>query len=99
MDHRSPEAGTPRLRGRKAVAQRKRRLQRTHGLCEDCTASGRVTIATVVDHIIPLAKGGPDTDDNTRNLCDEHHRKRTAEQFGHRERRAIGADGWPLDEG
>lgn len=71
-----------RLRGRKAVEVRDRRLQRTHYLCEDCKAEGRVTLATVVDHIIPLILGGPDTDENTRNLCDEHNAIRTAEQFG-----------------
>lgn len=88
---------TERLRGRKAVEQRKRRLSRTNGLCEDCLAEGRVSIATIVDHTIPLAHGGSDDDENTRNLCDEHNRKRTAEQFGHRYKQAIGADGWPID--
>lgn len=73
---------TVRLRGRRAVLQRDRRLQRTNYLCQDCQAEGKVTIATVVDHVIPLAFGGPDTDENTRNLCDNHNRERTAEQFG-----------------
>lgn len=73
---------TPRLRGRKAVKTRDRRLKRTHYLCEDCQAEGRVTLATIVDHIVPLIFGGPDTDENTRNLCDEHNLIRTAEQFG-----------------
>src|SRR5690349_15324776 len=91
------QAATPRLRGRAAVAQRDRRLQRTNYLCEDCLAKGIVRLATVVDHIIPLSKGGPDTDGNTRNLCDEHNLKRTAEQFGHKAPvQRIGADGWPV---
>lgn len=87
---------TPRLRGRAAVAQRDRRLQRTNYLCELCLPD-RVTLANVVDHIIPLAHGGPDTDENTRNLCDDHHRQVTAGQFGHqyREHKTIGPDGWP----
>lgn len=88
---------TPRLRGRAAVAQRIRRLQQ-EPLCRDCKAICRVTAATVPDHIIPLALGGPDTDDNIRCLCEEHHLARTAEQFGHKApRKIIGADGWPLD--
>lgn len=101
-DLRSPEAlayrkPTPRLRGRAGQRQRERRLRRSNYLCEDCQAEGRVTVATVVDHIIPLSKGGQDTDENTRNLCDEHNAKRTAEQFGHqRHKRPIGKDGWPL---
>lgn len=89
---------TPRLRGRAAVAQRIRRLQQ-EPLCRDCKAIGRVTAATVPDHIIPLALGGPDTDDNIRCLCEQHHLARTAEQFGHRvaPRQAIGMNGRPRD--
>ncbi len=40
-------------------------------------------MATVVDHIDPLALGGSDDDENTRNLCDPCHLEVTAEQFGH----------------
>lgn len=87
---------TKRLRGRAAVAQRMRRLQRTKGLCEMCLEKGVVRLATVVDHIIPLSKHGPDTDENTRNLCDDHNREVTAEQFGHRTPQTIGTDGWPI---
>jgi 5-methylcytosine-specific restriction protein A len=88
-------ARTERLRGRAGQAQRIRRLKRTHGLCEDCITQGRVEVATVVDHIIPLALGGTDEDSNTRNLCKLHHETRTAEQFGHRAKVIIGNDGWP----
>lgn len=89
---------TPRLRGRAGVKQRDRRLQRTNYLCEDCQVDGRITLATVVDHITPLSKGGPDTDENTRNLCDEHDAKRTAEQFGFKApKQPIGVDGRPTD--
>jgi 5-methylcytosine-specific restriction protein A len=93
-----------RLRGRAAVAQRKRRLARTHGLCERCSGlnrwhgqgTGRVSVATVVNHIIPLAHGGSDEDDNTENLCRECDLIVTAEQFGYRApKRQIGRDGWP----
>jgi 5-methylcytosine-specific restriction protein A len=51
-----------------------------------------------VDHIKPLALGGCDDDENCRNLCHMHHQQRTAEQFGHRQKRAISVDGWPLEE-
>jgi 5-methylcytosine-specific restriction protein A len=88
---------TPRLRGRAAVEQRKRRMKRTHGLCELCESKGRVRAADVVDHIVPLKKGGTDEDENTRNLCDECHRLVTAEQFGHRVKRRIATDGWPVE--
>lgn len=87
---------TERLRGRAGQAQRLRRLQRTHGLCEDCTTEGRVEPANVVDHIKPLAHGGSDEDSNTRNLCNHHHRVRTGEQFGYNHIPTIGVDGWPI---
>lgn len=86
---------TERLRGRRGVEQRLRRLRRTKGLCEDCLAEDRVEAATVVDHIVPLIKGGTDEDENTRNLCDRHDKIRTAEQFGHKVKPTIGVDGWP----
>ncbi len=89
---------TERLRGRAGQKQRQRRLSRTHGLCEMCTAEGRTKLATVVDHVKPLALGGRDIDNNTRNLCDEHHAIVTAQQFGHRapiEGRGIDRSGRP----
>lgn len=88
---------TPRLRGRRAVEVRARRMARTHGYCERCEGNGVYGVrAVVVDHEKPLAHGGPDIDENTRNLCAECHRRVTAEQFGTRYKPTIGADGWPL---
>lgn len=87
-----------RLRGRAGQEQRRRRLARSDGLCEMCAALGRTAVATVVDHIKPLALGGSDDDGNTRNLCDEHHAEVTAKEFGHRARirgRGVGRDGRP----
>lgn len=91
---------TERLRGRAGQRQRLRRLRRTNGLCELCQAEGRVTAATIVDHIKPLAHGGSDEDENTRNLCDAHHRQVTIEQFGFdvaRGERGVDVHGRPLD--
>lgn len=93
-DKPKPEGATPRLKGRAGVAQRKRRLD-AEPLCRDCKAKGIVTVATVPDHIIPLTKGGPDTDDNIRCLCGPCHETRTAEQFGHKRIVAVDVDGWP----
>jgi 5-methylcytosine-specific restriction protein A len=87
-----------RLRGRQAVEQRRRRMMRTDWLCERCREKGKLTPATVVDHIVPLARGGSDQDANTRNLCDGCHRDATAEQFGYRKRVRIGLSGWPEEE-
>lgn len=86
-----------RKRGRAGQRQRQRRLARTNGLCEHCLELGRTTVATVVNHIIPLAHGGTDFDANTENLCAEHDTKVTAEQFGHQtpQDRGVGRDGRP----
>ena len=87
---------TPRQRGRKGVETRKRRLMRSNGLCEHCLAQGRTTIATVVNHKLPLAHGGPDTDENTENLCKPCDLIETARQFGHKVKVETGVDGWPM---
>lgn len=87
-----------RIRGRKAVEQRRRRMERTHWLCELCSAKGITRQADVVDHIKPLALGGDDSDENTRNLCHDHHRSVTAEQFGYRKKRRVGLDGWAIED-
>lgn len=89
---------TDRMRGRAGQRARTRRLARTHGLCERCADRGITRLATVVDHIKPLALGGEDVDGNTRNLCDPCHGEVTAEQFGHAapiKGRGIGRDGRP----
>lgn len=81
-------------------------MDRTDGLCERCAGLGRwagfglgrVTLAAIVNHIIPLAQGGPDTDENTENLCGPCDKIVTAEQFGHAapiEARGVGRDGRP----
>jgi len=84
-----------RLRGRAGVEQRRRRLA-AEPECRDCREVGKRTPSTVPDHIIPLALGGTDDDSNIRCLCAEHHRIRTAEQFGREAWRGVGPDGWPL---
>ncbi len=85
-----------RLRGRRAVEQRQRRLQ-MEPLCRDCRVKGKITPATVPDHIVPLAKGGSDDDTNVRCLCAPCHRARTAEQFGHRRVQPVSIEGWPAE--
>lgn len=93
-DQRSTEAATPRLRGRAGQKQRDRRLKRTNYMCEDCLAQGRVKLADEVHHIIGLKDGGSDTDENTANVCIEHH----LERENKRVRRRIAVDGWPTED-
>lgn len=85
-----------RIRGRKGVALRRRRLRRSKGLCERCLPKDIVRLATVVNHVLPLAHGGEDVDENTENLCRECDLEVTAEQFGFKKRIAVGDDGWPV---
>lgn len=66
-------------------------MDRDHGTCQirspQCTGT-----ATTVDHIIPLAEGGIDEDENLRAACDAcHDPKSLAEaQRGNQRRRSRG---------
>ena len=78
---RDPGKPDRRLRGRAGQEQRQRRLRRSNGLCEECLKEGRYVEAVIVNHKIPLAKGGPDTDENTENLCKRHDDEAFAREF------------------
>lgn len=48
-------------------------------LCEQCRREGRITPAKVVDHIIPIVKGGAPLDEsNLQPLCHKCHNKKSA---------------------
>ena len=70
-------------------------LRRDCGLCQDCLAKGRITIATEVDHIKALTNGGTNEYSNLVSLCHDCHANKTARDTGKSRRPAIGADGWP----
>ncbi len=57
-----------RIRGRKLQEMRRRLFQR-QPLCVECLKQGLTTIATIRDHIIPLAEGGRDDATNEQALC------------------------------
>lgn len=87
-----------RVRGGAGQRMRKRRMARTDGLCEMCDTEGLTTLATVVNHKVPLARDGEDVDSNTENLCARHDAIVTALQFGKAQRieaKGIGRDGRP----
>ena len=52
---------------------------RAHPLCsvEDCNLA-----ATDIDHIIPLAEGGDDSEWNLQALCHSHHSRKPAIEDG-----------------
>ena len=68
-----------RLRGRANQARRLRVFAR-NPLCVPCEALGRVTLATIADHAIPLAEGGRDDEGNLRGICPSCHREKTVEE-------------------
>ncbi len=52
---------------------------RQNPVCVDCKAEGKTTAANVVDHIIPIKKGGAlVAPDNLQSLCNTHHNQKTA---------------------
>lgn len=63
---------TKRITGRKLQALRAELFKRSP-LCVHCAEHDVVTPATQRDHIIPLAEGGEDSEENTQGLCDECH--------------------------
>jgi 5-methylcytosine-specific restriction enzyme A len=67
------ESGRPLQRKRAALFARE-------PLCRECRKHGRVTPATIRDHIKPLAEGGTDDDDNIQPLCTPCSDAKTAEE-------------------
>jgi 5-methylcytosine-specific restriction protein A len=64
-------------------------------LCVECKKTGRITLATEVDHIMPLFKGGTDDLENLSALCAEHHREKTNQDLGYKASKRVGVDGVP----
>ena len=88
-----------RIRGR--ALQRIRRLHfQARPLCVECEKVDRVSLATQLDHIIPVDKGGPDTHDpfeNRQGLCDECHETKTKVDMGYSTAEPLDPSGWPPD--
>jgi len=51
-----------------------------HPLCHECEKAGKLTPGTEVHHIIPVASGGTDRDDNLQSLCKSCHSRITAKE-------------------
>lgn len=95
-----------RIRGRAGQAQRARILARDP-ICRECIRQGKVTkssISTIADHVINLADGGTNDDENFEGLCKMHSDEKTAREAAKAQGREppkvrprIGLDGWPID--
>lgn len=86
-----------RISGRKLQRIRREHFRR-NPLCVMCEAEGRVRLATELDHIVSLGKGGLDVPSNRQGLCFDHHRDKTNADMGYKQRVAIGLDGFPVEE-
>jgi 5-methylcytosine-specific restriction protein A len=51
-------------------------------LCQICKAQGITEVATEVDHIVPLSKGGTNERSNLQSLSKSCHSKKTAREDG-----------------
>ena len=73
------ERGSAAARGYDA-RWRKLRLMVLSGepLCRVCRADGRVTAATLVDHVTPKSQGGSDHPTNLQPLCAPCHDAKTS---------------------
>ncbi len=50
-------------------------------LCEECARHGITTLAQVVDHIVPINKGGARLDmDNLQSLCHPCHNRKSGQE-------------------
>jgi 5-methylcytosine-specific restriction protein A len=70
--NQSRHSGTRQLYGRTWVAVRNRYIS-MHPLCERCLAAGRLVPADHVHHVVPLASGGDNSDENLQSLCKPCH--------------------------
>ena len=101
-DHGANESRHRRGYGRQHVALRAQLLA-DEPLCRMCKAKGKITAATIADHIVPIAKlppGAPLYDiRNLQPVCgDCHDAKTRADNNWRPARKRIGADGWPVDD-
>jgi 5-methylcytosine-specific restriction protein A len=71
--------GTAHSRGYGAAWQKLRAdiLRRDENMCQVCADSGRVSVATEVDHIIPKVEGGTDDPSNLQAICHTCHEGKT----------------------
>ena len=76
--------------GRKWRRKREQILVRDGRLCQPCRAAGFVTLASEVDHIIPVAEGGSDDAANLQAICGPcHEAKSKAERVRGASRRGA----------
>lgn len=87
-----PATATKRVTGRR-LQQLRADLFARDPLCAECRRLGRVTLATQRDHVVPLAEGGADDENNVQGLCDDCHEGKSLAEALRGRRRAAGGRG------
>lgn len=103
LDRRSPEAQAYRRLYKKARWQGKHGVRaqqlKKQPLCEMCLKAGRITQATICDHVDPKSKDTEATfyKGPFQSLCKPHHdgAKQREEHLGYSA--AVDISGWPID--
>jgi 5-methylcytosine-specific restriction endonuclease McrA len=85
---------SPRLRGSKGVAQRKRIRERDNYQCVKCRIA---VLVGEVDHIQSLEDGGSNDDRNMQLLCTRCHVRKTANDRGYVLTTGTNIDGNPTN--
>lgn len=79
---KAPDSDRRKLTGRPWRRIRDRVMDRDKWLCQQCLEVGVITAATECDHIIPVAKGGSDAENNLQALCHRCHTMKTVREVG-----------------
>jgi 5-methylcytosine-specific restriction endonuclease McrA len=85
-----------RIRGRALQRLRAAWFMR-HPLCVSCESKGQVRLATELDHIIALGRGGTNDLSNFQGLCQFCHSDKTRRDMGWKAKHETGLDGWPVE--
>ena len=74
-------------------------LRRDCGLCQcaECKRTGRLRLASEVDHVIPKAQGGTDALGNLCAINADCHRDKSLRDKGLKPKPRIGLDGYPIE--
>ena len=92
----NPPSLDARTRGRKLMEERRLHFAK-FPLCVRCLQAGVIRVATELDHIHALARGGKDNGPK-QGLCKPCHVEKTAEDMGFKKKVRIGLDGFPVDD-
>lgn len=89
-----------RIRGRRLQRIREHHF-RLYPLCALCISQDppRYSVATQLDHKVPLHKGGKEQASNRQGLCYDCHAAKTDDDLGRSSSmRVIGEDGFPIEK-